>query len=82
MLRWTDHAEQMCRERQILQAWVKETISKPEHREVDPSNEKRIRVYRRIAANDSRWLRVVYEEMLSKKLIITVFFDRNAGSWT
>jgi Domain of unknown function (DUF4258) len=79
---WTQHSLQMLLERGIVIDWVTDTISNPQHVEIDPARPDRVRAYRQIEAREDRWLRVVYEKSRTEITVITVFFDRNAGRWT
>jgi hypothetical protein len=69
----------MLLERNIERLWVERAVSSPERVEVDPAHPNRWRVWVRVAENDGRWLRVIYEESVHERVIITVFFDRNAA---
>ncbi|MGL5115836.1 MAG: DUF4258 domain-containing protein [Beijerinckiaceae bacterium] len=78
-LKLTQHAAQMLLERNIELRWVIATIGEPDYLEPDPAHERRLRTFRRIPENGNRWLRVVYELTEGEPLLVTAFFDRNAG---
>jgi Domain of unknown function (DUF4258) len=78
-VKFVSHAEQMLNERDIQKMWAIETIQNPEKLEIDPEQDYRKRAFRRVCECGNRWLRVVYEDDGVSLLVITVFFDRNAG---
>ena len=76
---YTKHAETVMAERRIDPIWVERIIRSPERSGSDPMSPERTRVFGRVAEFGGRWLRVVYEVETEAILIVTAFFDRNAG---
>ena len=76
LLSFTQHGEAMLVERNILRAWVEDTIAEPDEVMPDPSKFRAWRAFRTIPERDGRVLRVVYTESEGKIRIITAFFDR------
>jgi hypothetical protein len=75
---WTPHAEEAMQDRQIGREQVLAAISSPEFTEPDPIAG-RIRAFKRLPDHGNRWLRVVYEDIESSRVIVTLFLDRKAG---
>ena len=79
-LKFTAHATRRMSERNIPKEWIEATIAEPNRQAPDPNKPWLMRAYERLPQAGGRVLRVVY----SKKgdddvLIITAFFDRDAG---
>ena len=79
-VRFTRHAEDALAERRIARDWVFRCLREPERVDADPIGRKRSRAFKRIPEFGNRWLRVIYEESLEEVMVVTVFFDRRAGS--
>ncbi|BBM72054.1 DUF4258 domain-containing protein [Rhodothermus marinus] len=66
----SEHAREMLRERNILEAWVKRVLEEPE------ITEWTLHYLRAIEEFDGRYLRVVVNPEAVPQRIVTVFFDR------
>ena len=73
-LRFTAHAEFVMRERGILPDWVDTTVEHPTRR--DAAADGTVHYLRRIHQFGGRWLRVVLNDTVDPRMVVTVFFDR------
>ena len=76
-LHFTDHAENMLRERGIQREWALATLTEPDWTTPDIHPD-RTRAFRAIPNAGGKILRVVYSKADGKHRVVTVFFDRNA----
>jgi hypothetical protein len=78
MIRFTKHAQEAIRARDIAVDWIEAAVGAPDWIEPDPRYPDRIRSYKVIAEHGGRVLRVVHRPGGDDILIITVHFDRRA----
>lgn len=76
MIRYTRHAEEVMREREIEPAWVERTLADPETDEADPTDPVLRRAFAVVPERDGRVLRVVYAKDADGFRVITAFLDR------
>jgi len=72
----TLHASHMVQERQIDLRWIQDVLSSPEKLEPDKVDPQLRHALGRIAAENNRVLRVVYNETEEPWRVVTVYFDR------
>jgi hypothetical protein len=66
-------------EQEISAEWVERALGSPERKDLDTGHRNRGRAFARIEEHGNRWLRVVYETEGDVLIVVTAFFDRNAG---
>ena len=71
---FSEHANDMLRERNIRESWVKLAIEDPEKKE--PKDDGTVHYIRAIEQYGGRYLRVVVNPDVRPQRIVTVFFDR------
>ncbi len=76
--KFSEHAFDMLKERNIREDWVKMTITDPERKEFN--NDGTIHYIRAIEHFGGRYLRVVVNPNVNPQRIVTVFFDRRIRS--
>ena len=75
----TLHAARRMEQRGLDQAWVEETVRRPDWTEPDPVDPSLTRAFGRIAAMEGRVLRVVFSRPSAHVVrIVTAFLDRDA----
>ena len=72
--RFSEHAYDMLRERNIQEAWVKSAIENPDKKETMPDGT--VHYVKRIKEFEDRYLRVVVNPKVEPKKIVTLFFDQ------
>jgi hypothetical protein len=73
-LRWTSHALQALADREIERAVAEQTIASPERTVVDPpKREVLMRRYFDVGLGREMLLRVVVEETLVEKVVVTIY---------
>jgi DUF438 domain-containing protein len=70
------HTQDMLKERNILEDWVKRTFDKPDWENIGKDNN--IHYFKSITEHEGRILHVVVNPHVSPKKVVTVFFDRKA----
>ena len=75
-LEYSQHAQDVMRERLIERSWVESTVSAPVLRTPDSSDRDLERFYAPVQENSGRVLRVVVNTSSEPWRVITVFFDR------
>lgn len=70
------HAQDMLRERNISEEWIRRTIDKPDWENIGVDNN--VHYFKSISEHDGRILHVVLNPHVLPKRIVTVFFDRKA----
>ena len=75
-LEYSQHAQDVMRERRIERSWVESAVSAPVLRTPDASDQDLERFYAPIQQNEGRILRVVVNTSSAPWRVITVFFDR------
>ncbi len=73
-VRFSSHAWDMLRERNIPEAWVRGTMHAPDRTEVGVDHN--THYIKAIPEHGGRFLRVVVNPHVTPKRIVTVFFDR------
>lgn len=76
IIRYTRHAAEVMREREIPASWIERTLASPVDDGSDPSDPNLRRAYAPIPERDGRMLRVVYAEDGDGLRVITAFLDR------
>jgi hypothetical protein len=71
---FSQHANEMLKERNIQEAWVKLALEDPERQEM--MEDGTVHYVRAIEEYGGRYLRVVVNPAAKPKRILTVFFDR------
>ncbi|CAG0945826.1 hypothetical protein ANRL1_02583 [Anaerolineae bacterium] len=71
---FTEHAKDVLTERSIPEEWVWRTLDIPDTRRTGTDGNKHYT--KAIVENEGRILRVVVNESVEPKRIVTVFFDR------
>ncbi len=71
---FSEHAREMLRERNILEAWVERVLEEPEITEWKEDGT--LHYLRAIEEFGGRYLRVVVNPEAAPQRIVTVFFDR------
>ena len=77
-MRLTAHARTVMAERGIAEAWVAETVARPDWTEPDPTDLALTRYFRTIPERGGRTLRVVARTEGAETVVVTAFLDRNA----
>jgi hypothetical protein len=72
----TAHARHVASERGILLEWVERVVTCPQRTEADPNDSTLTHALGRISEYGDRVLRVVYNEAVEPRRIVTVYFDR------
>lgn len=78
-LRFTSHASVVARNRRIESEWIERVVRAPEWVELEPRDPELRRAFAAIPEREGRVLRVVYGETAAEYVIVTAFFDRDAG---
>ena len=78
MIRFTKHAQEAIRVRDIAIEWIEAAVTAPDRIKPDPHHPDRTRSYKAIAEDGARVLRVVHRPDGDDIVIITVHFDRGA----
>lgn len=73
-LTFTDHAQDVIRERNLLAKWIEETLSSPDRVELGSDNN--THYIKSIDEHGGRMLRVVVNERVQPNRVVTLFFDR------
>lgn len=68
------HAQDILKERNILEDWVWKTIQEPGWQKIDEENN--VHYFRKIIEYKNRVLHVVLNPNVSPQKVVTVFFDR------
>lgn len=71
---FSKHAQDMMRERNIPEEWVRRTIDDPDRTEM--GSEGNTHYIKAISERSGRFLRVVVNPHVQPNRVITVFFDR------
>lgn len=71
---FTEHAKDVMTERSIPEEWVLRTMDTPDNRQTGADGNEHYT--RSIPESDGRILRVVVNENVKPKRVVTVFFDR------
>lgn len=72
--KFTNHAENMLKERNIQKQWAWSAIGSPD--EIEKKEDSTVHYIKKITEFENRFLRVVVNPNTTPKNIITVFFDR------
>ena len=72
----SEHARTVTRERDIAEAWVDETLSRPTRTERDERDPALSHALRAVPERNDRVLRVVYNDRRRPWIVVTAFFDR------
>lgn len=75
-IRFTRHAEEVMRERDISTAWIERALLSPTSDEEDLNDRNLRRAFAPVPERDGRMLRVVYAEDRDGLRVITAFLDR------
>lgn len=75
-LEYSQHAQDVMRERLIERSWVEKAVSAPVLRTPDTSDQELERFYAPIQQSEGRVLRVVVNTSSAPWRVVTVFFDR------
>jgi len=70
------HTCDMVKEREISEAWVWQTIDKPDWKHIGEDNN--IHYFKSISEHEGRILHVIVNPHVSPQRVVTVFFDRRA----
>ena len=70
------HAEVVIADRSIERAWLEQVLERPERVESDKVDPALKHAIRRISTNGGRVLRVVYNDTVDPRRIVTAYFDR------
>lgn len=76
----TAHARTVIEERDIKLDWLERVLSNPERSEPDRADPELQHATGRIAENDDRYLRVIYNATVTPRRIVTAYFDRGLRS--
>ena len=76
-IRLTAHLRDALEERELPLEWVWRAIEQPDWVDPDPIANRQ-RLYRRIPEFGDRILRVIIEDDVEERVVVTVFFDRRA----
>jgi hypothetical protein len=76
----TAHAKTVLQERGIRLDWLERVIASPERSEPDRADPELQHAIGRIAENDDRYLRVIYNAAVTPWRIVTAYFDRGLRS--
>ena len=79
VIRYTHHADEVMREREIPPEWVERTLIHPLADEPDPNDPHLRRAFAPVPERDGRLLRVVYGSDADGLRVITAFLDRGRG---
>jgi hypothetical protein len=72
----TAHAKTVLEERGIQLDWLARVLASPERSEPDRTDPELRHAIGRIAENDDRYLRVIYNATVTPWRIVTAYFDR------
>ncbi len=72
----TAHANTVLEERGIRRDWLERVLASPERSEPDRVDPELQHAIGRIAENDDRYLRVIYNATVTPWRIVTAYFDR------
>lgn len=75
-LRFTRHAEEVMREREIPATWIERTLAAPTSDDPDPNDPTLRLAFAPVPERDGRMLRVVYAPDRDGLRVITAFLDR------
>ena len=78
--KFTDHADDMLKERNIREVWVRLTLENPERKE--SKDDGTVHYLRAIEERGGKYLRVVVNPHVRPRRIVTVFFDRRIRSFS
>jgi hypothetical protein len=78
-IRMTAHARVVAANRRIAPDWIERVVRSPAWLESDPRDAALRRAFGAVPEQGGRVLRVVYGETTSECVIVTAFFDRDAG---
>jgi len=70
------HTQDMLKEREIPEEWMRRTIDKSDWKNIGEDNN--IHYFKSIAEHEGRILHVVVNPHVSPKKVVTIFFDRRA----
>ncbi|MBI2119080.1 MAG: DUF4258 domain-containing protein [Elusimicrobia bacterium] len=76
-IQFSQHAQEMMKERNILEEWVVRTIQKPDR--VELGSDTNDHLIKAIPEHGGRFLRIVVNTQAEPKRAITLFFDRRLG---
>jgi hypothetical protein len=76
----TAHAQVVLEERAIPLEWVERVLARPARVDPDPGDPELRHALGRIEEHGNRVLRVVYNETVVPRRIVTVYFDRTMRS--
>jgi hypothetical protein len=76
----TAHAKTVLQERDIRLDWLERVLASPERSEPDRTDPELQHAIGRIAENDDRYLRVIYNAAVTPWRIVTAYFDRGLRS--
>jgi hypothetical protein len=76
----TAHASTVLEERGIRLDWLERVLVSPERTEPDRADPALRHAIGRIAENDDRYLRVIYNAAVTPWRIVTAYFDRGLRS--
>jgi len=76
----TAHAKTVLQERGIQLEWLERVLASPERSEPDRADPELQHAIGRIAENDDRYLRVIYNAAVTPWRIVTAYFDRGLRS--
>jgi Domain of unknown function (DUF4258) len=76
----TAHASTVLEERGIRLDWLERVLVNPERTEPDLADPELQHAIGRIAENDDRYLRVIYNATVTPWRIVTAYFDRGLRS--
>lgn len=70
------HTQDMLKEREIPEEWVRRTIEKPDWKNIGEDNN--VHYFKSISEHGEKILHVVVNPHVSPQRVVTVFFDRRA----
>lgn len=70
------HTQDMLKERNIPEEWVRRTLDKPDWENIGEDNN--IHYFKSIIEHEGRILHIVVNPHVLPKKVVTVFFDRKA----
>ena len=76
----TAHANTVLAGRGIQRDWLERVLASPERREADRADPELEHAIGRIAENDDRYLRVIYNAAVTPWRIVTAYFGRGVRS--
>ena len=75
-MKFSVHAYEMLKERNISEALAKSAIDNPDWKCIGEDNN--VHYFKTIKENEGRVLRVIVNEKVVPTMVVTVFFDRRA----